>query len=341
MDKNSNSETHFLALFDKACKEGAIPHKYREIFLQFYASYKEAFHNASLPIAQLFPHFSTFLQLVLQEFHTPHLFEPYHKKVRHPFDYYKFGVEFIRPLIDFSHSSALFLERADEIERHLHAKDNVILIANHQTEPDPQVIDLLLEKSHPTLGKRIIYVAGERVITDPLAIPFSMGCDLLCIYSKRYIDHPPELKADKLRHNQRTMEQMRHLFAEGGKIVYVAPTGGRDRKNSQGLIEMAPFDPQSLEMMHLTACRARVPAHFYPLTLATYELFPPPDTIQKELGEKRRVKYTPVHLAFGEEFNMDRFPGSEGKDKREKRALRAELLWKIVHNNYQKWIYSS
>ena len=43
----------------------------------------------------------------------------------------------------------------------------------------------------------MIFVAGERVITDPLAIPFSMGSNLLCIYSKRYIDHPPEKKIEK------------------------------------------------------------------------------------------------------------------------------------------------
>ncbi len=50
----------------------------------------------------------------------------------------------------------------------------------------------------------MIFVAGERVITDPLAVPASMGRNLLCIYSKRYIDHPPELKSEKQLHNKRT-----------------------------------------------------------------------------------------------------------------------------------------
>jgi glycerol-3-phosphate O-acyltransferase len=34
------------------------------------------------------------------------------------------------------------------------------------------------------------------VITDPLAIPFSMGCDLICIYSKKYIDVIPEKREE-------------------------------------------------------------------------------------------------------------------------------------------------
>ncbi len=338
MDKNSSSEAHYFERFAAACKEGAIPRKYVEIFSTFYKSYQQALHNASSSLHT--NNFSTFLQLVLQEVQAPYTFEPYHKKIRHPFDYYQFGIDFIRPLVNLPQSKTLALETADRMEQQLQAKENVILLANHQTEPDPQIISILLQASHPRLAEKIIYIAGERVITDLFAIPFSMGCDLLCIYSKRYIDHPPEQKADKLRHNQRTMEQMRRLFAEGGKIVYVAPTGGRDRKNSQGIIEIAPFDPQSLEMIYLTASRAHTPTHFYPLTLATYELFPPPETIQKELGEKRLVKYTPVHLAFGEEFDMERFPGLEGKEKREKRALRAELLWKIVHRNYQKLVSS-
>lgn len=335
MDKNSISESHFLRLFETSCREGKIPRKYEAIVLQFYTSYTHALRSQKQEIDPYLNLFSTFLQLVLQQFQSPFLFEPYHKKIRHPFDYYRFGIEFIRPLVHKQRSTARYLTAAEQMEKQLYAGENVVLLANHQTEPDPQAISLLLEDHHPALAEQIIYIAGERVVTDPLAIPFSMGCDLLCIYSKRYIDFPAEQKADKLRHNQRTMEQMRHLFQEGGKIVYVAPTGGRDRKNQQGLVEIAPFDPQSLEMIYLTASRAQTPTHFYPLTLATYELFPPPDTIQKELGEKRLVNYTPIHLAFGEEFDMDRFPGAEGKDKREKRALRAELLWNIVHTNYQ------
>ena len=51
------------------------------------------------------------------------------------------------------------------------------------------------------LAEKVVFVAGHRVTTDPLAIPFSMGCNLLCIYSKKYIESPPELKAAKQQQN--------------------------------------------------------------------------------------------------------------------------------------------
>ncbi len=43
-----------------------------------------------------------------------------------------------------------------------------------QTEADPGVFALLLESSHPRMATDVIYVAGDRVITDHLCKPFSM-----------------------------------------------------------------------------------------------------------------------------------------------------------------------
>jgi glycerol-3-phosphate O-acyltransferase len=51
------------------------------------------------------------------------------------------------------------------------------------------------------LASKIVFVAGHRVTTDPVAIPFSIGCNLLCIFSKKYIEVPPELKASKQQRN--------------------------------------------------------------------------------------------------------------------------------------------
>jgi glycerol-3-phosphate O-acyltransferase len=173
-------------------------------------------------------------------------------------------------------------------------------------------------------------------VTDPLAIPFSMGCDLLCIFSKRYIDTPPHLKADKQLHNKKTMQLMSKLLEEGGKIIYVAPSGGRDRKNKEGVVEVAPFDADSVEMFYLMAKKAKTPTHFIPFTLSTYDLLPPPDTIQKELGEMRIAQRTPVHLAFAPPFDMEHFAQSETMDKLEKRQLRSNAIWNIVRETYQK-----
>ena len=292
MDRNSTLKQQL----ERLRTEGALSPKAREILLDFYESYRTA--TGSQFQERLF---ATFLKLVIEQFSNPFSFAPYHQKVHSPFDYYHFGLDFLRPLIDLPHSEVRHLSRLDTIQKQLRAGENVILLANHQTEGDPQAISILLEHTHPEIAAQIIYVAGERVVTDPLAIPFSMGCDLLCIYSKRYIDHPPDEKEEKLHHNRRTLDQMRQLLHEGGKIIYVAPSGGRDRKNSQGTIEVAPFDPNSVEMFYLMAQKARTPTHFYPLALATYNLLPPPDAIQRELGEVRRAHHTPVAIAFGAE----------------------------------------
>jgi glycerol-3-phosphate O-acyltransferase len=163
-----------------------------------------------------------------------------------------------------------------------------------------------------------------------------MGCDLLCIYSKRYIDHPPELKAQKQLHNKNTMELMSRLLKEGGKIIYVAPSGGRDRRNEEGAVEVAPFDPQSIEMFYLMARKAKTPTHFYPLTLSTYALLPPPETVQKELGEMRIAKRSPIHIAFASEFDMEKFPGFEENEKKIRRKARADAIWNIVNRNYKR-----
>lgn len=204
----------------KKLKPEGLPKKYLKILDQFFRCYQETTGEDD-SILKLFT------QLLQEQLKHPFIFEPYHKKIRSPIDYYRFSLDFIRPLVDLSHSKVHGLEILDGMNCQLQRGENVILLANHQTETDPQVIAILLEKTYPQIGENIIYVAGERVVTDPLAIPFSMGCDLLCIYSKRYIDHPPELKAQKQLHNKNTMDLMSRLLKEGGKIIYVAPSGGR------------------------------------------------------------------------------------------------------------------
>ncbi len=334
MDKKSTSEQLFFDRLKDLHQQNVVPDKYYRIILQFYDCFKLSMRQAGRPLESITSTFLLFLELVRDQFEHPYLFEPYHQKIRHPIDYYQFSLDFIRPLIDFSRSSVKGLDVLDEIERQRSRGENVVFLANHQTETDPQAIAILLQKTHPDLAASMIYVAGERVVTDPVAIPFSMGCDLLCVYSKRYIDHPPELKLDKQLHNKNTMELMSRLLQEGGKAIYVAPSGGRDRKNTEGEVEVAPFDPQSIEMFYLMAQKAKTPTHFYPLSLDTYDLLPPPETIQKELGETRSAKYCTIHLFFAPEFNMEQFEGAYEKDKRKRREIRAYAIWNLVKKNF-------
>jgi glycerol-3-phosphate O-acyltransferase len=334
MDKNLKPEQPLIDELHRLEQAGVIPERYEAIVSDFLACYRSAVEESGHSFTPLLPLFRLFFKLAAEQFRSPHPFEPYHQKVRRPIDYYRFGIDFILPLVDLPHSKVVGKKHLDRIALQLENGENVVFLSNHQTETDPQAIAILLETDYPQLGEQIIYVAGERVVTDPLAIPFSMGTDLLCIYSKRYIDHPPELKTQKLLHNKQTMARMSHLLQEGGKAIYVAPSGGRDRRDLNGHIEPALFDANSIELFYLMAKKAKTPTHFYPLALSTYDLLPPPETIQKELGETRTAKRTPIHLSFGPECDMDSYPGSDAENKEERRKARALAIWSTVKEMY-------
>ena len=341
MGKKLTSENIFLKQLDQWAQTGSIPPKYAAILKQFYDGYAKTIATHQLPICHLQDLFTTYLHLIKEQCTEPFIFEPYHIQIRSPFDYYAFGIEMLKPLVDRQRSQVHGLAHLQTITTALEKGENVIFFANHQTEADPQAISILLEDSYPLFAQKLIFVAGERVITDPLAAPFSMGCNLLCIYSKRYIDFPPEQKMKKQLHNKRTMELMSQLLSEGGKAIYVAPSGGRDRPNAEGLVTVAAFDPQSIEMFYLMANRAGHPTHFYPLVLKTHELLPPPENIQMELGEIRVAKSAGIHLAFGPKLDMTCFPGKDIADKHQRRQARAHYIWDLVQTIYNRFPPSS
>lgn len=326
----------FQTNLERDVKEGRLPAKLGFILQRFYQSYENALKKNGNSIDKYTQLFKQFLTLIEQQISHPYAFEPYHERIRQPFDYYQFGLDFLRPLVVFEKSSVLRLSLVEKMESQLANGENVILFANHQTEPDPQAISLLLEKEHPFFAEGMIFVAGHRVITDPLAIPLSMGRNLLCIYSKKHMEYPADKKHEKQLHNQRVMKQMSHLLTQGGKCIYVAPSGGRDRPDANGIVDVAHFDAQSVEMFWLMSQQAERPTHFYPLALATYELLPPPNSVEKELGETRSAHCTPIHMAFGDEIDMEKFPGSQQLDKRSKRKVRADYIWELVRSDYHQ-----
>lgn len=323
---------HFEVLSEYTAK-GIIPTDLSDIIKNFYVSYGRAIEENGYSITECQPVLNLFLEYVVSQLQHPYPFEPYHRRV---LENYHFGLDILRPLVVFEKSQVHGLENVAEMEKALLSGSNVILFGNHQTEPDPQAISLLLEKTYPKFAEEIIFVAGHRVITDPLAVPFSKGRNLLCIFSKRYIDDSPETKPQKLLHNQRTMKKMAQLLSEGGKCIYVAPSGGRDRPCTmkEGKIAVASFDPQSIEMFWLMAQQAEKTTHFYPLALSTYNLLPPPSSIEKGVGESRRTSCTPIHLSFGREIDMEHCINGYDIDKKEKRKLRAEYIWKQVSEDY-------
>lgn len=332
MDKNSKSS--ITELLDQLVKNGRFPSHLAPIIQEFYDSYKKSVPNE--PKTESI--FLGFIENIAKQYENPYTFEPFHKKIQAPFDYYNFGLDLLRPLIDKKASIFEGKQYLPEIIEHLKQNHNVVFLSNHQSEADPQLISLILEQHQYTnLAEEMIIVAGERVITDLFAIPFSMGCNLLCIYSKRYIDHPPEKKMEKLLHNKKTMRLMGELLKEGGKCIYVAPSGGRDRKNEKGNIEIAPFDPASIEIFYLIAKKSKTPTFFYPMTLSTYNILPPPEKVQMELGELRIANKSPVHIAIGKVIDMKNFPGHENRDKHLRRKCRSDYIWNLVNRNYQSF----
>ena len=68
---------------------------------------------------------------------------------------------------------------------------------------------VLLDPEVPGFAEDTIFVAGDRVTTDLLAQPFSMGRNLLCIFSKKHIENPPE---QKVRSNYALLYRQLHAI---------------------------------------------------------------------------------------------------------------------------------
>lgn len=313
-------------LIDHYVKAGVFSAELGRIAANFCRDYSRAVPDSHALLAQL-------VEFAAQQIQQPYSFDCIHRQVREPFDYTQFGLNVISPLIDRQQSSVQGLEHVAKIEQQLAAGDTCIWLANHQTEADPQIMHLLLADRAPAVAN-MFCVAGDRVTTDPMAVPFSLGTNLICIYSKKHIEYPPEQKEAKLIHNRRAMNALGQLINAGGCCIWVAPSGGRDRADEDGHVAVAAFDPQSVEMFLLLAKKSERPVHFYPLALKTYDLLPPPSGVGKEIGEPRKIKRCGVHLAFGPEIDFAKLP-LQSYDKKEQRKERSDAVWAMVHQLYK------
>jgi glycerol-3-phosphate O-acyltransferase len=250
---------------------------------------------------------------------------PLHEPIRHPFDYLRFGLDFFEPLID--RSKSLCSGNWQEVAEWASQGHNTILLSNHQTEADPQLMHLLLRDQHDALAAGFRFMAGERVQRDPIATPFSIGRRLVCVYSRRHLDHPPERREEKLRHNALAMRKLKELLAAGGVTLYLAPSGGRDRPGREGEVHVADFDPDAVEMMRLLAASCGCPTLFRPLALSTYPVLPPPIDIHRPLGEVRRTDGGPIGMALGDPIDWESLPS--GKTHRAARAY--AIQQKVQH----------
>lgn len=85
----------------------------------------------------------------------------------------------------------------------------------------------------------------------------------------------------KQAQNLDSMKAMSDLILEGGRIFWVAPSGGRDRPNEAGDFVVAPFDVKALDMFKLLAMQTKKPIHFFPMAMYTSKLVPPPDGLSR------------------------------------------------------------
>lgn len=320
-----------------------IPDKYIDVMTSLFTSYMAEVYKAGNDMDTYEEVLSTIFKKVLAQANDPFEFPPYHQAIREPFDYYQLGNEFLAGVVDFDNSAIIGQEKITEIQKYVAAGDNVVMLANHQSEADPQIFSVLLDPVVPGFAESTIFVAGDRVTTDLLAQPFSMGRNLLCIFSKKHIANPPELKSQKTRHNRNVMKEMQNLFKAGGKVIWVAPSGGRDRKGEDGNFKVADFDPKSVEMFRLMADKAGRKTHFFPLSMHTNIIAPPPDAVGGAVGEERKVRYGPAGLHFGDEVDLeeyvsgcvvDNFP--EGCDPTQEREMLREKLAEHVHSIVEK-----
>jgi glycerol-3-phosphate O-acyltransferase len=306
-----------------------FPGKLDEILEGFFSSYAQAVKGG--PSFELL---QTYLRLIKESIDTPPSFDHFHPAERAPFDYYMFGLNMVRPLIDRETSYVEGKQHVHAIAEAVRRGENVILFANHQTEIDPQVISLLLEPIEQDLASSMIFVAGHRVTSDPMAIPFSRGRNLLCIHSKKYIDSPPEGRSEKLLHNAKTMAKLEQLLGEGGVCIYVAPSGGRDRYDETGSVKVSAFDPQSIELFRLLSQKTGKKTHLHLLALDTFHLLPPPATVNVELGELRDVTFGPARLNFGPALLLEDVGDPSGRIQR--RIERCEQLTSSVEEMYNR-----
>ncbi|KAL6641522.1 hypothetical protein ACP70R_019703 [Stipagrostis hirtigluma subsp. patula] len=333
---NERDEEELIIQIRNEMESGNLPADVASSLEELYYNYKNAVLQNGDPNAYdiMLSNMMAIFDRVLLDVQNPFTFPPYHKAIREPFDYYMFGQNYIRPLIDFRNSYVGNISLFHDIEEKLRQGHNVVLMSNHQTEADPAIIALLLEKSNPWISENIVYVAGDRVVTDPLCKPFSMGRNLICVYSKKHMNDYPELIEMKRRSNTRSLKEMALLLRGGSQIIWIAPSGGRDRPDPlTGEWYPASFDASAVDNMRRLLEHSNVPGHIYPLALLCYEIMPPPQQVEKEIGERRVISFHGVGLSVAEEIKYGDIT-AHTKNADEGRELFTKALYNSVVNQY-------
>lgn len=332
----ARSEQELLSFVRKEAETGRLSSNVADGLEELFYNYRNAVLQSGVPGANdiILSNMAVAFDRILLDVEDPFTFPPYHVAIREPFDYYMFVQNYIRPLIDFRNSYIGNISLFYEMEQQLQQGHNIVLISNHQTEADPAVIALLIERTHPHIAEKLAYVAGDRVITDPLCKPFSMGRNLLCVYSKKHMDDEPELVDMKKRANTRTLKEMTLLLRSGSQIIWIAPSGGRDRPDPHtGDWYPAPFDASSVDNMRRLLEYSNVAGHIYPLALLCHEIMPPPPEVEKQIGERRKISFHGVGLSIAPEMNFNEITAGCANLEEAKEAY-SQALYNSVTEQY-------
>lgn len=114
--------------------------------------------------------------------------------------------------------------------------------------------------------------------------------------------------------NRKTLVAMQRQLNEGGMLIWIAPSGGRDRPKADGKWSPDPFDPTAVELMRNLVSRSKKPGHLIPMAMYSYPMMPPPPKTEKDLGERRITHYTPVGIAACEELDVAAIIAAAGSD---------------------------
>jgi len=294
----------------------AFPEDKQATFIGWYEGYRKQVlapkpAGPGLTQEQLLKVFNRIVDRIILTSRQPYNFKSRHEAIEQPYDYFEFGQEYVTPLIDFDNSWLRNPEKWVAAKQALDRGENVVLLANHQSEADAAFLPGFFAKSGPDwaeFGRSVYYVAGDRVVGDPLAQPFSMGRNLFCVFSKKYIETESDaaVRKAKTQQNKRTLMEMSKALKQGGMLIWVAPSGGRDRPKEEdgGRPTPADWDPAVVEMFRSLGDKSGVPTRLYPMAMATYAIMPPPDGRNKALGEQRVTKFSGSALSLGPEVDL-------------------------------------
>ncbi len=301
---------------------------FKENFLEFIECFFKISQEKKIPIEHTTQIMLTLYEAVQKQFHSPYPFQSVHIPKEEDTHLYDMGLKIATPLIH-GEPKILNPENLVAVKALLDKGENVIFAANHQTELEPQILSIACDSVVKDLFKNTFFVAGERVTTDPMAAPFSRGRRLFCIYAKRYVSENKEIETERRMHNLKAIKQMKEILNGGGACFYVALGGGRDRLDQNGYVQLAPFDPSSVGLFTLLSQTAKKPTHIFPLAISSFNILPPPLSIQKELGERRWTQGGKLQVAIGERFDFTPFLSIEDKDCMHK-EITEHLFLKLV-----------